>query len=555
MTPEEKVKAEIWEVLQDLKEKSLLPDDDGAFFYDTTHTVIAAGEINLTLEEKWAVVKKLARDGVIEIVRAIEPDWRGGRNGFYLKVIQPTFEEIYEKYRIINDSQEGTQAVPSHAYSLTNSELVGSLEFKFNSFKDLPEKGFFLGIADYIKFIDENPGFEEIISAIDAFKEKDAAILVELGKKLLLDVERVEKVIKDRLQGVEISSKIVEKSLEELEMRKDGRIQSSVSKTEELYSGLGYVITTLYENGYENLVSDLIKFIPNTKSIADYKISEYYYPYKEELTDYKTKIQKTIWGSWNELIVVYLVVHKYKEKKKELIAAKDALGEMNLYGLHEEMESILGNSYDKEGRMQFIKDDYIIHINRVHDFVINKLNSDPNRNTGDEGGRTLQERYTNLLEEVRTNTIDLQDRYNKLLAEIKSQRSEKSKAIPQEPHNEVQSNSADLNLLGWSLIKDVKKPQLRKNDKVVYEFATNWSDKYRFFECLWENQGHEKSSQELFEYKSSEKYPEKGKRWKINKYIGEELTKLLKEPEFKNHPIRIDRNNGYTLFIDEVAPN
>jgi len=102
------------------------------------------------------------------------------------------------------------------------------------------------------------------------------------------------------------------------------------------------------------------------------------------------------------------------------------------------------------------------------------------------------------------------------------------------------------------LVKDIKKPQLKRDNKVVYEFPTDWSDRYRYFECLWENYGQKKSPQELFEYKNkgSEKYPEQGKRWKINKYIGDEITKLLKEPEFKNLPIRIDRNKGYTLFID-----
>lgn len=43
MTPGEIINKQTWEILQDIKEESLAPDEDGTFFYDTT-TVIVAGE-------------------------------------------------------------------------------------------------------------------------------------------------------------------------------------------------------------------------------------------------------------------------------------------------------------------------------------------------------------------------------------------------------------------------------------------------------------------------------------------------------------------------------
>lgn len=108
---------------------------------------------------------------------------------------------------------------------------------------------------------------------------------------------------------------------------------------------------------------------------------------------------------------------------------------------------------------------------------------------------------------------------------------------------------------GWELIQDVKKPQIKKDGEIVYEFATNWSDKYRYFECLWNNYGNKVGPGELFEYKSKEQYPEKGKVASINKAIGDKLVKLFNETKFKQLPIRFERNNGYTLVIDEVASN
>ncbi len=100
MTPEEIVGLETWEILKDIKEESLLPEENGSFFYDTTRTIIVAGGPNPTQERKWAVVRKLARDEkAIEIVKEIFPDWRADRNGFLLRILRPNFDEIYEKYR------------------------------------------------------------------------------------------------------------------------------------------------------------------------------------------------------------------------------------------------------------------------------------------------------------------------------------------------------------------------------------------------------------------------------------------------------------------------
>lgn len=418
MNPEEEFNHDVLYILQKLK-REILSTETGKPVEFRLTTVIAAGYPSSRKEQQ--ILKKLAEWGAVKLVGLMSGNWDYPRRVYTLEILYPKFEEVYRKYENLN------QPAPSHAYVLTNSDLVDSLEDQVKNFKDLPEKGFFLGIGDYVKFIDENPGFEEIVSAINSFRERDRVKLSELEKQLLDDIADVEKAILGRVKGVEIISKIVEESIKEYEMRKDGRIQSSASRAEELYDGLGYLITILNENGYQDLVSDFIKFNPDTKSIADYKISEHYYPYKEELADCKSKIQKTIWGSWNELIVVYLVIHKYKEKMQELVEANDAIGQMNFYGLHQEMENVLGNVNDDKRRLQFIKDDYVSHINRVHSFIINKLKSDPNQNAEDKGGEgSLTKEYQRLLEDIkagiRANTADLNERYQTIIGEIQSQK-------------------------------------------------------------------------------------------------------------------------------------
>lgn len=318
------------------------------------------------------------------------------------------------------------EPTPSHEYFLTNSDLIESLVRKLNGFINLSDKGFFLGIGDYVKFIDENSGFEEIIKAIDSFRERDRKELISLEEKLLKDITNVEKIVLKRTLEKNIKSEEVKKRLKEYEMTKDGRMQSSSAKAEALHESLSLVIMALYESGYEKLVSEFIKLVPDSKSIADYKISEYYYLYKNELREFRSKIQKTIWGSWNELVVAYLIIHKYKERMKELTDTNDVIGQMNFHGLYEEMEDILqhGQSARSITRVHFIKDDYLIHINRIHDFIINKLNSEPNKNAEEEGrGQDIHERYKKLVNDFReaneASRTELKERYQQELADIK----------------------------------------------------------------------------------------------------------------------------------------
>jgi len=150
MTPEETVNLEIWEVLQDIKEESLVPEEDGTIFYDTTKTVIAAGHPSPTLERKWAIVHKLSREKALKIIREIEPSWVGGRNGFYLKVLQPKFNEVYKRYQQACDLQSHLNTVQAKVYDNLNS--------KKGKDSDLPE---FLHVKadkktqDYEKKIDD----------------------------------------------------------------------------------------------------------------------------------------------------------------------------------------------------------------------------------------------------------------------------------------------------------------------------------------------------------------------------------------------------------------
>lgn len=197
MTPEETVNLEIWEVLQDLKEESLLPDNEGQFFYDTTRTVIAAGEVNLTRERKWAIVKKLVREEVIEIIRAIAPAWQATRNGLYLKVLQPKFDEVYSYYqglskngttisKTIIDTDKGIKYIEPKINNTPARIIISDLKSMIQEIEHEQDRvQFFIKIAQYGKYILENQSTIYALSALYQESQDDTDTYTDAWKEFI----------------------------------------------------------------------------------------------------------------------------------------------------------------------------------------------------------------------------------------------------------------------------------------------------------------------------------------------------------------------------------
>jgi len=100
---------------------------------------------------------------------------------------------------------------------------------------------------------------------------------------------------------------------------------------------------------------------------------------------------------------------------------------------------------------------------------------------------------------------------------------------------------------GWILTKD-KLPQIKKDEKVVFTFPNDWSHKYKYFKCLFENCGIKKDFKDLYEFESNLVYPEKNV-WIVNRNIRSIINKLRKEFKSKNLPLHMETNKGFTLSI------
>ncbi len=102
---------------------------------------------------------------------------------------------------------------------------------------------------------------------------------------------------------------------------------------------------------------------------------------------------------------------------------------------------------------------------------------------------------------------------------------------------------------GWGLVIDERQPKITNFSQVVFTFPNNWSNKYRYFVCLWKNYGQKVDYKTVYEFESGgQTYPGREKPWLVNRRVRDTLTKL--KGKLAKLPINIEISKGFTLTIE-----
>lgn len=156
MTPEDRVNEYIFFILNNIKEEVLLVGENEPLEYEFTR-VVGAGIPSKDTEIK--ILRRLeSYYKAIKINELKIPNWEAPRGYAKLKVVQPKFNKVYSEFL----AKEQPEEKPNHR-PIEPSVLHTNLQRRFESFTKLSERGFFLGIADYVQYIDETPDFEPIL--------------------------------------------------------------------------------------------------------------------------------------------------------------------------------------------------------------------------------------------------------------------------------------------------------------------------------------------------------------------------------------------------------
>lgn len=196
MTPEERVNQEVWWVLQRIKEEGLIAGDK-IFFYDTTTSLIAPG-VPTRDRERAIIQNKLAQEErAIKITRESAPDWRGTVSGFYLKILQPKFDEVYSYYqglsknenkisKTIINTDKGIQYIEPKINNTPVKIVISDLKSMYQEIEHEQDRvQFFIKIAQYGKYILENQSTINALSPLYQEAQDDTNTYKDAWKEFI----------------------------------------------------------------------------------------------------------------------------------------------------------------------------------------------------------------------------------------------------------------------------------------------------------------------------------------------------------------------------------
>jgi hypothetical protein len=253
------------------------------------------------------------------------------------------------------------------------------LQRQYDFCVSLDEKGFFLGLADYVKFIVETPPLVQIVeNFILEEHKKDTEEFENLKRKVRQELEESAKKLLKEIQKKKITSPELEKAIEEYKGLKEGRIQQSIPLENSYHEALARIVRSLRDLGYKNIVTRFAKINPSNGLIEEYTLSKNYLKYLQEKQHQEYLKEISIWSSWYHLVWVYQAIYRRKEleQERDTLSKKNYFFEsVNITLLIGAMQKILSDQPDNLSHFFFNKTKYIVHLNRVHNYFMGHIES------------------------------------------------------------------------------------------------------------------------------------------------------------------------------------
>jgi len=196
------------------------------------------------------------------------------------------------------------------------------LERYYNAFINLDNpRDFFIGMAEYLEFLDSVPEFDRITADVVA-QRKSLEDKLETLKKVAL--EKLTEV-HDELLAYVSKHKIENEEIKRLfEQEYDGwisgKIAGSSSLPVALHDALGDVIVLLYRMPeHKDFVSKYMEFTRDKTAIRHYLSLQEFTDFNELEQELKRKHETELWGLLDQISWLYETVKRGREKHKALV--------------------------------------------------------------------------------------------------------------------------------------------------------------------------------------------------------------------------------------------
>jgi hypothetical protein len=244
---------------------------------------------------------------------------------------------------------------------------------------------FYVGVAEYVQFCETNPIIKQYSNKFKQERDKRSKHFDKLHNKLLSETKIIGKKVVHSIKEHRIDILNLDGKIKDYNNILDGSTQFSSGQAVALFDALASIINTLYINGYQDKIIDYIEEYPGNEVIKKYTFA----PAIEAYNAYKKKeskaFQDELFGIYNELLTLY----EARYKKDKIFDELDGFFDMSNFSFIvgeldkiREMHEYQYRNYDDFKPIQFKREDYQSHIDRIHNFLLTKLsektiNNDP----------------------------------------------------------------------------------------------------------------------------------------------------------------------------------
>jgi len=273
--------------------------------------------------------------------------------------------------------------------------VIEILERQYQSFINQERDwNFFLGLTDYVGFINKTPEFNQALNKIKESKLKEIEIIDRFEKGAVNELQKIkQKILKIIKKNIPHRNKEISEALNKLEDYEKGKIDPDHYKSSRLEEGLRNLIKALCKNGYRNLLSGIlpqdVKDDELIKGYAYYNLSKKLSLRWGKSRELSEKEETELWGALGKLQLVFRVIcvgknyldilKKHKQDSDEYIGHLKEMETIKNDGERPLFSSLPSTKNDSLlldfRKKEFKKDNYKLYATRIHNYLIQELNT------------------------------------------------------------------------------------------------------------------------------------------------------------------------------------
>jgi TusA-related sulfurtransferase len=282
--------------------------------------------------------------------------------------------------------------------------VIEILEKQYQSFINQERDwNFFLGLTDYVEFINKSPEFSQSLGKIKENKAKEIKLIDKLEKEAVAELLKMKGEILKIIKNEKITKQDLPEALSKLEDYEKGKIDPDHYKSSRLEEGLRNLIKVLSDDE-EDFKKRYPRYGLSKKSLAR----------MAKTLEFREKKETELWGAYEKLQLAYKVIHNkedtqgFRELMEEMELIKNDGGRAYTFSPRNSKFSSSADFRIKE----FKKDNYKLYATRIYNYLIQELDKEEAEKPVKEEKINAKVKYDNGILYFRGKEMDFRNKQN-----------------------------------------------------------------------------------------------------------------------------------------------